>query len=109
MKVNVGAQIDISDDQRMALARLLDGEGKRKRWATRQEIKDYAWTHGSAWAEALAAGLAEPLLATSPTEDVDDLLGGSESVEEDLLGAGTDDLLGDVEGDADDVDGSDLL
>lgn len=58
MKVNIREQINISDEQRFALAAQLDGEGARRRVATRAEIQAFAWEHGAGWADKL--GVAEP-------------------------------------------------
>lgn len=50
MKVNIREQIDISDEQRVALARLIDGpNARRKRQATREEIKNFVWQWGESW------------------------------------------------------------
>lgn len=54
MKVNVYETVEISDEQRVQLANVIDGEiAKPKRNATRDEIKEFVWEHGAGWAQAL--------------------------------------------------------
>ena len=79
MKVRVQNNIDISDEQRVALAQKIDGPGAKKRQATREEIQDFVWGQGSQWADYLI-----------PVDDA----------EEDLIG---EDLIGSTD------DGADLL
>lgn len=79
MKVNLYKTFDISDAQRRTMARVLDGPGGKKRIATRDEIKDWAWKYGSDWDVELADQAPEGEAAPEP--------------EEDLLGVDLDDLL----------------
>lgn len=86
MKVNIYETIEVSDEQRVALARHLDGDGAKKRQATRDEIKAYVWEHGSGWADVLEGGSPEPTPAEDdgqealPLEDDEDLLGDDEDL-----------------------------
>lgn len=73
MKVNIYETVQVSDEQRIAIAREIDGDGAKKRQATRDEIKDFIWSEGRNWASVLEGG--EP----SNPEDEDDS-------DEDLLG-----------------------
>lgn len=94
MKVNIDQTVQISDEQRVQLANVLDGR-VTKRQATRDEMKDYIWTCGKNWEDILARSLG---LTGDDTTVVED-----EADEEDLLGDAEDeDLLGDVD-DEDDL------
>lgn len=53
MKVNVNAQIEISDEQRVQMGALLSGAEKPKYRPTRDEIKQFAWEQGEGWADYL--------------------------------------------------------
>lgn len=53
MKVNVDKTIEISDEQRKAIALYIDGPGSKKRDATRDEMKAFLWDNGSNWEDAL--------------------------------------------------------
>lgn len=69
MKVNIYETVEVSDEQRVEIARHIDGDGAKKRQSTRDEIKAYVWEHGSRWAEVLDGSL-------EPQDEVDeDLLG----------------------------------
>lgn len=92
MKVNVVQQIEIDDEQRLQLGAILFGATKPKKVATRDEIKEWAWEHGAAWAVRLRESYERAFAPAEPDADVD----GDDSDE-------LDDLLGDVD------DGSDLL
>lgn len=84
MKVNIYETVQVSDEQRIAIAREIDGDGAKKRQATRDEIKDFIWREGSTWATALVDdGPSEP-----DDEPDEDLLGEDEDE------ADADDLLG---------------
>lgn len=54
MKVNLYETVEVSDEQRTSMARLLDGPDAKKRIATRDEIKAYLWQHGKDWEIDLA-------------------------------------------------------
>lgn len=49
MKVNLYETVEVSNEQRVKLGRLLDGTQAKKRIATRDELKAYIWQHGQAW------------------------------------------------------------
>lgn len=49
MKVNVYQTVEVSDEQRVMLAALVDGVTKPKRQATRDEIKEFVWESGADW------------------------------------------------------------
>jgi hypothetical protein len=68
MKVNIYETVEVSDEQRVEIARALDGDGAKKRQATRDEIKAYIWEHGSRWAEVLDGSL-EPQDGDAEDED----------------------------------------
>jgi len=76
MKVNVYQTIEVSDEQRVQLADVLDGKTS-KRQATRDEIKEYAWSHGASWSDDLVeswnAVFGDPD-SDSDEPDLDDLL-----------------------------------
>lgn len=85
MKVNIYETIEVSDEQRVEIARKIDDNGAKKRQATRDEIKAYVWEHGSGWAEDLAGvsrdeddGVKDP-----GVDDDEDLLGTDD--DEDLI------------------------
>ena len=73
MKVNIYETVEVTDEQRVAIARELDGDGAKKRQATRDEIKAFIWTEGKNWANVFAP-------AGAPVEEDEDIDG------EDLLG-----------------------
>ena len=106
MKFNVYVTQEISDEERVKLAIVLDhGKKHPKRSATRDEIKSYAWKNGSMWREDLEAdysvyevqpiSLQEeefPLGLTSegevfPEKDLLGLNSEGKEPEEDLLGS----------------------
>lgn len=90
MKVNIDQTVQITDEQRVQMANVLDGR-VTKRQATRDEMKDYIWTAGKDWAQDLAedfAGLTGDDSAVDETADED--LIGSDDEDEDLLGDVTD-------------------
>ena len=95
MKVNIDQTVQITDEQRVQMANVLDGRVTRRQ-ATRDEMKDYIWTAGKHWEGTLQ-------------EDFDGLTGDDSTVDEtaddeDLLGDADEDLLGDSVEDADDID-----
>lgn len=106
MKVNIDKTLEVSDEQRKAIALRIDGPGSKKRDATRDEMKQFIWTHGANWegdlkvlsgeagptdTEAVTGSGAEYLGQMDVThEDVDDLIGDDEDLigepdEEDLI------------------------
>lgn len=87
MKVNIYETIEISDEQRIALARQLDGEGARKRQATRDEIKAFVWRHGSSWELALDRDVDDA------PEDGFATIPGDFSADNEVLGDELEDLI----------------
>lgn len=75
MKVNIYETVQVSDQQRIDIARSLDGDGAKKRQATRDEIKSFIWGHGSDWAEHLASAPEGEPDTEEPDADEEDLLG----------------------------------
>lgn len=78
MKVAIYMPFEVSEEQRLQLGAVLSGKTKPKRAATRDEVKAYAWEHGSAWAEDLATEYTEAF--PNGAEDDED-----EATEEDLV------------------------
>jgi hypothetical protein len=74
MKVNIYETVEVSDEQRVEIARALDGDGAKKRQATRDEIKAYIWEHGSGWDRALSDALHDAPPAEEPEDDGMDLI-----------------------------------
>lgn len=75
MKVNIYETVEVSDEQRVQIARLADGDGAKKRQATRDEIKAFVWENGSTWDMTLRdlinqGGTEEP----EADEDLADLI-----------------------------------
>lgn len=75
MKVSISTTVEVTDEQREMLARVLDGQGGRKRKATREEFRTFIWAEGEDWAIALSDQHAEASGAAAPDEDDEDLLG----------------------------------
>lgn len=76
MKVSISTTVEVTDEQREMLARVLDGKGGRKRKATRDEFRTFIWAEGEDWAIALSDQYAEESgAAASSDEDDEDLLG----------------------------------
>lgn len=96
MKVQILESVEVTDEQRYALAAMLDG---KKRLATRVEAKDFIWRHGSNWANVLA-GI--PGATTPPAPRVDSAPAGED--DEDLLGTAPVEDDGDLLGTQDDDD-----
>jgi hypothetical protein len=69
MKVNIDKTLEVSDEQRKQIALNIDGQGAKKRDATRDEMKDFIWRHGVSWEDVLE--LAEPDDASVEPKDVD--------------------------------------
>lgn len=78
MKINIYQTVDVSDEQRVAIARLLDPAGSKKRQATRDEMKAFIWLQGEEWEVALGDGASQTPVpeAEDESEDEEDLLGG---------------------------------
>lgn len=89
MKVSISTTVEVTDEQREMLARVLDGQGGRKRKATREEFRTFIWAEGEDWALALSDQYAEASGTAAPADDED----------EDLLG-----LIGDGEDSSEDED-----
>lgn len=71
MRVGIYETVEVTDEQRKAIARQIDGDGAKARNATRDEMKAFLWQHGAQWVNALAA--------EQPDADEDeDLIGGAE-------------------------------
>jgi len=84
MKVSISRTEEMSDDQRVVLARSLDGEKARKRKATREEARDFIWQHGADWEIALS-DLGREESDEAPAEDEDEDLLGDTAEDEDLI------------------------
>lgn len=80
MKVSISTTVEMSDEQRVLLADLLDGKTSRRK-ATRVEAKDFVWKRGSDWDIDLS-DLWDEEFGTAPDAD-DDLIGGDD--DEDLI------------------------
>lgn len=83
MKVNIDKTLQVSDEQRKAIAALLDGEGAKAREATRDEMKDFIWNHGSSWEHVLTNPTDGPLYDDDAPVD-EDLVGTPDDPELDL-------------------------
>lgn len=84
MKVGINHTLEVSDQQRVELADVLD-QKVSKRMATRDEFKAYIWAHGADWSFSLSEA-HQILVPVEPSEDdidLDDLLGEPDL--EDLL------------------------
>lgn len=90
MKVSISTTVEVTDEQREMLARVLDGQGARKRKATRDEFRTYIWSHGEDWEITLSDQYAEESGTAAPTEEDEDLLGNDLTQEE------ADDEFGDL-------------
>lgn len=77
MKVNIYETVEVSDEQRVEIARRIDDAGSKKRQATRDEIKSFIWEHGARWESVLSG---EPTQGNDEPETDDD-----EEQDEDLL------------------------
>ena len=78
MKVNIYETVEVSNEQREQIARLLDGPEAKKRQATRDELKTFIWEAGSDW----EAELEQHSRDGQPDED---LLGDAPGDDEDLI------------------------
>ena len=86
MKVNVNEQIEISDEQRFMLGAVLSGSLKPKKFASRDEIKTWAWEHGASWDTDLTDAHKDRFQAELPADENDDPM-------EDLLGEDDEGLI----------------
>ena len=78
MKVNIYETVEISDEQRVTLANVLDQKvNKPKRQATRDEIKAFVWEQGSGWDRSLADEAANLAADTGTEPEPDDLVGAA--------------------------------
>lgn len=107
MKVNVYETVEVSDQQRIMIAQVLDEE-LTKRKASRAEMKTFVWDQGSEWASSLTHIWAERFgpggAPTAATDEDDQLAAEGKDTQEDLM-----DLLGDSEDDDTDDELADLL
>lgn len=76
MKVAVYQTMEVTDEQRVEIAALLDGDGGKKRKASAAEMKEWLWQQGAGWQAALGSG--------EPEDAAEDLL-GTDDLLEDLL------------------------
>ena len=92
MKINIYQTVQVTDEQRVKLGAVLDGQVKPKRQATRDELKAYIWEHGQDWETRLSDDWREAFDANVPETD--------DEADEDLLGDLTqeeaDDEFGDL-------------
>lgn len=77
MKVNIYETVEVSPEQRKAIAATIDDAGSKKRDATRDELKEFIWTHGSRWADVLDGRVEsehgpKPTLEQPAEDDADD-------------------------------------
>jgi hypothetical protein len=72
VKVHIDETVLVSEEQRVQLAAVLDGTGAKKRIATRNELKDFIWTHGREWALDLADKHDDDEDLIGPTDEPDD-------------------------------------
>ena len=77
MKVKISETVEVSDEQRLAIARGLHGPNAKKDHASREELKDFVWRHGRDWDQLLARGAALTDEQPSLLDDDEDLIGGS--------------------------------
>lgn len=84
MKINIDHTLQVTDEQRVQIANVLDGKITRRQ-ATRDEMKDYIWESGKDWETTLADDFRALEEDPLPEDEADE------------------DLLGDV------LDGEDLI
>lgn len=77
MKCNIYQTVQVSDEQRKAIAATIDDAGTKPRQATRDEIKEYVWEHGRHWADRLD-GSGEP--DTDADEPAPDAIHGDDEL-----------------------------
>lgn len=70
MKVNIYETVEVSPEQRKAIAARIDDAGAKKRDATREELKSFVWEHGASWADVLEGKeqTSEPAEDDAPDE-----------------------------------------
>lgn len=71
MKVNIYETVEVSPEQRKFIAALIDGPDSKKRDATREELKEFVWTHGAGWESRLVSDSVSDL-ETQAAELADD-------------------------------------
>lgn len=86
MKLVIHEQLDLTDEQRVKIANILD-EKITKRQAKRDELKSWIWMIGAQWEEATHLKW-EYLFGSAEEIELDDLLGSSDDSDLEL-----DDLL----------------
>jgi hypothetical protein len=73
MKVSIEHTLQVSDEQRQQIAAYIDGDGGKKRDATRAEMKEFIWMHGASWDVILrdesAGEAAEPEVEADPEQE----------------------------------------
>lgn len=75
MKVNIYETVEVSDEDRVNIAKTIDGEGSKKRQATREEIKAFVWENGASWETSLSDLIQElGEEAEEESEDLEDLI-----------------------------------
>lgn len=70
MKISINETLEVSDEQRVQIADILDAE-RTKRQATRDEMKAFIWALGSDW-EALLATEWDAQFALRAVPDLDE-------------------------------------
>lgn len=75
MRARILQTVEITNDERKAIAALLDGSGGKPRMASQNECRDFVWNKGEQWQNWLVDG--------GPMEPVD--------LDDDLLGDDDDD------------------
>lgn len=89
MKVNIDKTLEVSDEQRKAIARHFDGPDAKKRDATRDEMKEFIWDNGSNW-EAVLDGATPAAVTGSGAEYLGEIDVTHDGGDEDLIGDGMD-------------------
>lgn len=73
MKVSINQTVEITDEQRNQMAKVIDG-APTKRWATRDEMKEFIWANGEGWEIALSdqyRDLGEDTGDSDPEDELD--------------------------------------
>lgn len=74
MRVKISETVEVSDEQRLAIAKALHGPNAKKDHATREDLKDFVWRHGRDWTLLLSRAdeyLQEDLIGASSSEPDD--------------------------------------